>query len=193
MGKKQIVNRGDRYFRLTIVKEIERYVPPCGRPMRQFECDCDCGKTTKVLLQSLRNSYTKSCGCYNSDKEMRLQKASITNLKHNESQLGKTYTVEYNTWKSMKYRCYNPNGKSYKDYGGRGITVCDRWINSYENFLADMGRRPEGMSIDRIDNDGNYSPDNCRWADKQTQIKNRRKQHSLDVGYSHSKSKQRSY
>lgn len=80
----------------------------------------------------------------------------------------------YYVWASMKDRCSNPNAKQYADYGGRGIKVCERWINSYENFYADMGPRPPGYSIDRIDNNLGYEPDNCRWASKKTQQRNRR-------------------
>jgi hypothetical protein len=79
------------------------------------------------------------------------------------------------TWSNIKQRCYNVNNKDYKHYGGRGIKVCDRWLESFENFLEDMGDRPDGYSLDRIDNNENYEPSNCRWADKETQIKNRRR------------------
>lgn len=88
---------------------------------------------------------------------------------------GMTYTSEYTTWLSMKDRCLRTKNKKYKDYGGRGITVCERWRDSFENFLADMGRKPSAnLSIDRINNDGNYEPGNCRWATQLEQVRNRR-------------------
>jgi hypothetical protein len=122
---------------------------------------CECGNEKLVNLQSILKDKSKSCGCVGNER------ISNQNKSHKQSK-----TAEYIIWKAMKARCKNLNNKYY---GGKGIMVCDRWINSFTNFLVDMGKMPEGYSIDRIDSDGNYEPSNCRWADKQTQINNRKK------------------
>jgi len=96
---------------------------------------------------------------------------------------GMTRTPEYRSWLDMKARCFNPNHKNYLDYGGRGITVCDRWKNSFQNFLADMGSRPTAKhSLDRIDNNADYSPENCKWSTKAEQVNNRRSNHLITIG-----------
>ncbi len=100
----------------------------------------------------------------------------------------KTNPIEYGTWSRMKRRCFNVNDQAYDDYGGRGITVCDSWRNSFDTFLADMGLRPSGMSIDRINNDGHYEPSNCRWATPSQQAANRR---SYRWGFKHKTQKWR--
>jgi hypothetical protein len=94
-------------------------------------------------------------------------------LKHGYAQTGMKHPL-YTIWSAMKDRCHNPNNKQYADYGGRGITVCDRWRNSFPNFLEDMGERPEGLTLERSDNDGNYEPSNCVWETRKKQAENRR-------------------
>jgi hypothetical protein len=129
-----------------------------------WKCHCECGNYKTIRGSSLVSGYTKSCGC--------LQKEAIRKLL---TVHGKSRTTEYSTYIHMLDRCYNEANLSYRDYGGRGITVCPRWRESFENFVADMGNKPSPKhSLDRINNGGNYEPNNCRWATQTVQNINRR-------------------
>lgn len=130
-----------------------------------WRCLCDCGTETDVKLGKLRSSRTRSCGCLFDEGDNRLT--------HGEARKGKR-SREWRIWDNAKSRCYNPRSTSFKYYGQRGITMCDRWRNSFEAFLEDMGRCPDGLTIDRIENDGNYEPGNCRWATRSQQNSNKR-------------------
>ncbi len=131
---------------------------------------CDCGTEKSVPGTALRDGSIKSCGCYRIDE-----------LKGRSFRHGFSGTPSYNIWAQMRNRCSRPNVRGYKDYGGRGIKVCERW-ESFLNFLADMGECPPGKSIDRIDNNGNYEPGNCRWATLVEQTNNRRTNRILELG-----------
>ena len=133
-----------------------------GRNRIYWKCKCDCGNEKWILsskLSPFSKDKTKSCGC--------IQKETIANINYKHGEANKT--KENRIWRHMQGRCYCKTDAKYKNYGGRGIKVCDRWLNSYQNFLEDMGRCPKGCSIHRIENDGNYEPKNCKWADNYEQ------------------------
>lgn len=157
--------------RLTVIRVVGR------NPARKIVvyCSCQCGQFTTLILSDLRNGHTKSCGCIHKETSTKKMKAIRHLGERNRLRHGASKDPEYYIWRSMKARCNNPKQIHYRSYGGRGIKVCDAWEKSFDTFISDMGKRPTTKhQLDRIDNDGNYSKDNCKWSTPTEQQRNKR-------------------
>lgn len=164
MGK-MIDLTGQKFGRLTATLLTKR----TNRKEAYWVCLCECGNTTTVSGYHLRSGHTQSCGCLHSEVTAKMLRVH-----------GMTGTPTYVSWAGMIQRCFDQNSTSYPRYGARGITVCERWL-AFENFYADMGERPEGYSLDRIDPNGNYQPGNVRWATDEHQNNNKRNSKIISV------------
>lgn len=152
---------GEKFNRLTVVSQSGQWCT----------CLCDCGKTTVQRIYTMSRNLVKSCGCFRREGDYA--------VKHGHER-GRRQSSEYRTYNHMIARCHTESDASYHRYGGRGIFVCDRWRESFDNFLADMGNKPSPRhSMERRDNEGPYSPDNCIWATMKEQNRNKRNNHRL--------------
>lgn len=168
---KDVTNQ--KFDRLTAIQIIGKL-----RKANLWLCLCDCGnKTTAIATQLIRGDKT-SCGC--KKRESKGPRPDLAKLNKNRAIHAMTNSYTYGSWKAMKARCYDKNDKDYPRWGGRGIKVCAAWKESFVEFYKDMGERPFGQTIDRINNEGNYEPINCRWATQKTQNNNTRKNYYVE-------------
>lgn len=163
MKKLNLINQ--KFNRLTVLERSNN----SGKKV-MWKCRCECGNITFVSTSNLRCNKAKSCGC------LKLEEFSKRFVKHNQRN-----TKLYEIWKSIKNRCLNPKSLAYKNYGGRGITICQKWKDDFMEFYtwSMQNGYNENLSIDRINNDGNYEPSNCRWVDRKTQANNTRTNHFI--------------
>jgi hypothetical protein len=158
-----VVTQGESFGRLTAMADESAF---------RVLCRCVCGVEKSISVYQLRSGRTQSCGC------LRKERATAAVVTHGQFRGGRRRAASgtYSSWQSMVNRCTNPTNKNFKEYGGRGITVCDRWRgrDGYSNFVEDMGERPDGMSIERVENSSGYEKSNCRWATPLEQAQNRR-------------------
>ena len=178
MDNLPIIDLTDRRFgKLVVLSRADNHRTPNGRTHVMWNCKCDCGRLTTIKADSLRNGHTKSCGCLHDERCRQIGLKPSANAKHRAS-----HSRLYHVWNGMIQRTTNKNRNRYKDYGGRGITVCPEWrdFTSFQNWAMNNGYDPKAefgkCTIDRIDNDKGYSPDNCRWVDMKTQSQNKRQQ-----------------
>lgn len=169
---KRILFIGEKYGALTVLREVEPHITPSGHKTRKWLCACECGNEKEVLQNALRSGATKSCGC------ARYQTRKSKNEVTKQLRVGCDREDDrYNVWSMMIQRCYEENHDSYPNYGGEGKVVCERWLEKFGvgflNFCQDMGPRPSGSKLDRVDNDLSYFAENCRWADDPLSVYNR--------------------
>jgi hypothetical protein len=156
---------GQQFSRLTVLD----FAGADSKQQTLFRCACECGNEVVVAGKNLKAKQVQSCGCLRVDKG---REAGLQSKVH-----GLIRTPTYRSWQSMKSRCLYSHERSYRWYGQKGVTICDKWM-SFDGFLEDMGERPEGMTLDRINPFGNYEKNNCRWADNATQKSNTRKRYA---------------
>lgn len=171
MPKTIVITPGMKFARLVVIGPAPDKIQPNGAKAKRSMCQCDCGTIITTHNAGLKSGHTSSCGC------LRLERCRDAVTKHGHGRDG-NHSKTYRAWVHMKERCRNPNCISYPNYGARGISVCERWLDSFEHFLADMGESPRGLTLERVNNDGNYEPSNCTWATRMVQNNNKRKRSS---------------